>query len=272
MRLFGRFYNFEIVILAVLLIAAAVSCQSQAVASGGAEPAAGSGEIVVTGDIAGKILDLNFDDPSQPIPFTLSADSNIPACKMEYINGKLRVTSQILTERPWIVTNPFLGRELGDFFWQFEFTPNRHDWNSIMLVFRATNGSMNEAYHIHILGQNSLDLRDKNSNLAQNNDSIQVHSIYGGTIVNGAYQNDRKNIASTRFNWWGPGRPAMFRVVAEDDNCKIWIWRKGSALPAKPTFEFTMSIPELYKGDFLIVGWEADFMLDDMVIFNRAKP
>ena len=269
MNFFGRFGNFFLAALLMVFVFSAVSCKSQAAVSGG--KGAGSdasspddGTIVITGDPAGMLLSLDFKDPGKPIPFTLNESSNIPGCLMEYQNGKLHVSNQMTGETPWLQTNPILNQEIQDFFWQFEYTPNYNTWDSTWFSFRVAGKNMNQCYHLHFIGQNGLDVRDR-ANVARNNDNAQVHLVTGNA--------DREElVASTRLNWYGPGRPVMIRIISEDDNCKIWLWRKGRGMPDNPTFQFLLEHPGLYKGDFMIVSWESDFLLDDMVIFNRAKP
>ena len=275
MNFFKHFTNVCVLLLAVFFIFTAFSCKSQpAAASGGnagnAKSASNDGTFVVTGGPA--ILNLDFEDPSQPIPFTLHESSNVPACLMEYQDGKLHITNKVTGQTPWLHTNPILGKHVRDFFWQFEYTSNYNTWDGNMFIFRAVGTDMNSGYHIHFLSQSSLELRDKNSNLAQNNDNLQLHYIFGGKVVNGVFENNRVNIASTRLNWYTPGRVVMVRIVALEDNCKIWVWQKGRAMPDKPTFDFTVEIPELESGDFMIVSWDSSFMIDNMVIFDRAVP
>ena len=266
---------FSFVLLSGFIIIAAVGCKSQPAASTGGASAgefAGDGTIVITGDPAGKLLDLDFEDPSQPLPFKITKDSNPDSCYIGYQDGKLLVTSRVTTQRPWMVTTPLLDKEIRDFFWQFDYTPNSNHWDSVQIVFRSVGGSHTSAYHIHIHGTAALGFANSTTNLAKNNDNIQVHSVYGMEMVNGVLMERKRNIDSARLDWWTPGRTAVFRIVAEGDKCRIWIWRKGQQMPAKPMFDFIMDIPELSTGDFMFVLWEGNFMLDNMVIFDRAIP
>ena len=246
-----------------LLILAFIGCKSQPAVTGNTAGSGGggSGDIVVTGSPA--LLNLDFNDPGKPVPFTINEHSNLAGCLIDYQDGKLRITNKMAGSPYWIQTDPILGRELQDFFWQFEYTPQQTTWESNWFSFRVHGGDINQTYHLHFICQNGLDMRDQ-ANVAKNNDNVQVHVVTG--------PQREALVASTRLAWYGAGRPIMIRIVGEDDNCKIWVWRKGRELPEKPTFNFEMDSPGLNKGDFMIVSWDSEFLLDDMVLFDRAKP
>jgi len=264
MKLVKRSFGFGVAALAMFLVLALAGCQSQPAASGdegnaggNAPGGGGDGRVVVTGDPA--LLNLNFEDPSQPIPFTFEEGTNMAASRMSYQNGKLHLTN-LLSQPTWFRLNSFLDEKLEDFFWQFEFTPLDSVWSNTSFYFRVGDDGVNVAYKIAFIGQNGLEFRDPNVNFAGNNDNAQVVKCeWGGTLI-----------ASSRLAWLGPGRPAMVRIVGKGDNCRIWVWRSGREMPAKPTFEFTMD--RFDKGDFAIDCWSSDFLLDDMVLFDRAVP
>ena len=203
------------------------------------------------------LVDWNFNDTSAAFPFGLSKPDGTEM-PLRYDAGGVLISSDGNNE---VHTDGLTGDEdLGDFTLQMEYTPRLTEWNIDSLHMHSNLDTLNTV-RLTFIGTGALGLNDPTLNVAGNDHNVQLVQVVGGEVL---------LLGSAKVPGLTSGKGVSLKVVSEGDTMKVYINDIGKPFDVTPTITGTVTEPSLSSGDIFMTGWAAEYLLDNIKIYNSA--
>ena len=182
------------------------------------------------------LADWNFDDSNEKIPIEASEG-------MQYDNGTLRFMSDDTQ-----TTNSFFEKNVGDFFWQFDYIPTSVSDNEDSFLF-----------HINEKNSSSLSLTLLGNNKAVDGNNLILRSKNKEGI------NEECKVA---VDEWIANQCYTIRIVFIGDMVLVKLWKQGYGTPNKYILYQSVDVFAYQNGDFALQTVSGNFAVDRMTIYN----